>query len=491
MKKILFLFVLLFSFLFTFSQNISVKLIDKNNKNPIPYATIKTGEFSGVISNEEGYFTINLDKNELETISISCLGYQNITVSIQNIKASNFIIELDEAINQLNEVYISNKKHNADSIIAKVRAKVIDNYKDNLFIFNIFRRNTKYANFKNLDFEIEKASQVRKKNLEDANTNLSALSKKITESNVKHFTEIKGKIYSKNYKNSKTVVEKASKLIDHKNDFSIENIQEKAQSIVLKYLDTTKTYKLKTGFFKIEDSLSIKDENLKDEQKNEFNLSELNKETRALLNHTQFYSNSFLDKIINANLYKYTFDDITYNDGGLTYKISFEPKKSKSKYTGTLFISDKNFAITQIAYKYFNNRHGDKFNLKLLLGVKYMENVSEGLIIFEQNANYIYQPKYLKQTTGSYFYVNRDLKFIENSPAKNKVSFSFKIEGDARNKEELLFTGNFELTNEDYAIIKQPEVAPYTILKKFEKSIWQNENIIEPLQEMKSFNSED
>jgi hypothetical protein len=45
-----------------FSQNITARLLDKNTKNPIPYATIKTGEHSGIIPNEEGYFTLNETK---------------------------------------------------------------------------------------------------------------------------------------------------------------------------------------------------------------------------------------------------------------------------------------------------------------------------------------------------------------------------------------------------------------------------------------------
>mgnify|MGYP000173919412 CR=1 FL=1 len=40
----------------------------------------------------------------------------------------------------------------------------------------------------------------------------------------------------------------------------MDDIQEKAQKIVLSYLDTTKTYKLKSGMFKIEDSLSLKED---------------------------------------------------------------------------------------------------------------------------------------------------------------------------------------------------------------------------------------
>ena len=491
MQYVIALIIVSLSVSSTFSQNLTAKIIDKQTGKPIPYANIKTSKYSGVISNEEGYFTIHAEDDNLKTLIISCLGYQNKTLNIQDIKTLNFIIPLEEAINQLNEVYISNKVPNANAIIAKVKEKLDNNYKPNLNKYNIFHRRTGYANFKSLDFEIEKASHVNTKTLEEANANLSTLSKTIRDSDMIHFTDFKGEFYSLNKDSSKLVVSKATKLIDYKNDFSIDDIQEKAQHIILKYLDTTKTYKLKTGIFKIEDSLSLKDDDFKDKQEDEFELSHLNNETKSLIRKSQFYDDSFLNKLLDTDLYDYTIEDLVYNNSELNYIITFTPKKGKAKYSGKLFVSDVNYAITRVDYAYYKDRHGQKINLKLVLGIKYIANVSEGTILFEKYSNGTYHPKYLKRTTGSYFYVNREVKFIENSKAKNKVSFSFKIEGDNRNKEELLFTTNTTLNLEDFAAAKQDKVAPYTILTMFEKTIWDNEETLEPLQEMKDFGGKD
>ncbi|MGC1206108.1 MAG: carboxypeptidase-like regulatory domain-containing protein [Flavobacteriaceae bacterium] len=490
MKKLLFTTTLFFVCFLTFSQSITAKLVDKTTKTPIPFATIKTGEFSGVISNEEGYFTIN-SQNDIKTVTISCLGYQNKILSIKDIKTLRFLIELDLAINELNEIFISNRKPNADSIIAKVTLKIADNYDSDLNKYNIFHRATDYVNFKNLDFEIEKASHFKKKNLEAANTNLEALSKKIRESDMKYFTDFKGELYSLDKDSCKLIVNKATKLMDFKNDFSVDDIQEKAQKIMLTYLDSTKTYKLKTGLFKIEDSLALKDEDFKEDNENEFEISYLNNQTKSLLKHAQFYKNAFLNKLLNASLYDYTFEDITYNNGDLTYIISFEPRKGKAKYTGKLFVSDDTYAITKVDYTYYKNRHGEKLNLRFLLGIKYIANVSEGTILFEKNSDNKYQPKYIKRTSGSYFYVNRDLKFIENSRTRNKVGFSFKIEGDNLNKEELLITATNKLTFLDFQAERQAEKVSVTILSQYENTIWKNEETLEPLQEMKAFKSDE
>ncbi|WP_170179682.1 carboxypeptidase-like regulatory domain-containing protein [Flavivirga rizhaonensis] len=487
-KSVLFVAILLTSF-YIHSQNITAKLIDKKSKTPIPYATIKTGEFSGVISNEEGYFSLNSEDIQNKTVTISCLGYQNKELSIAAIEALNFIIPLETAINQLSEVYISNKRPNVDSIIARVNAKLDENYDINLKTYNIFYRSTDYAKFKSLDFDIEKASRVKSKNIKKANKSLDSLSRHIRSSNIIHFSDFKGELSSLDKDSSKLVVNKATKLFDHKNDFSIESVQEKAQTMALKYIDTMKTYKVKSGLFKVEDSLSLRNEDFKEKMKNEYNVYDLKNKTGSLLRKSMFVDDSFLKSILNPKLYDYTFEDVGYDNGDLTYIVSYKPRRSKAKFTGKLFISDENYAVTKVDYKYYGSRYGKKVNLKLLLGVKFIENVSEGMYIYEKNSDNKYQPKYIKRIKGAYFYVSRGLKLIENSREKNKVGFDFKIEGDNRNKEELLFTDVKNITLNDFALIKQEKVVPFTLLKAFEKSTWENEEILEPLEEMKRFGS--
>jgi hypothetical protein len=489
MKKNLIVVFLCFTYFTSNSQSITAQLIDQENKKPVQYATIKTGTYSGVISNEEGFFTIYSKNDNEKTVTISCLGYENKTISIKEIESLKFIIPLKEAINELREVYISNKTPNADSIIAKVKEKLEENYETDLIKYDIFRRTTDHMDFKSLVFEIEKASHVKKKNLEAVNNELNALSKKIKESDIMEFTDFKGMLYSYDKDSSKLTVTKATKLLDYKNDFSMDDIQEKAQKIVLSYLDTTKTYKLKSGMFKIEDSLSLKEDDFKEDEKSEYNLAGLNNNTRKNLRHSQFYKNSFLNKILDTKLYNYTFEDLNFTNNQLTYMISFTPRKGKSKYSGTLFVNDDNYAITRVDYDFYKNRHGSKVNLKFVLGVKYIENVSRGTLIYKKNAHNKYHPKYLKQTEGSYFYVNRDVKFIENSLKKNKVGFSFKLEGDSRNKEELLFTANNKLTLKAFKNVQQDSIITFQKLDRFEKTIWDNEETLEPLEEMKGFGS--
>ncbi|HKK11610.1 MAG TPA: hypothetical protein VJ945_02185, partial [Flavobacteriaceae bacterium] len=449
---------------------------------------IKIDDFHGVISNEEGFFTLNTEN--LNTVTISCLGYETKTLNIDDIKANNNILSLKEAVNQLDEVFITNKNPNIDSIMARARRNLNRNYDFSLNSYSVFFRETTYLDFENLEFHVEKASDLKKKDLEKANKSLDSLSYAIMDNKTLNFLDFKGSLLSKDNSSTKLAVAKATKLIDRKKDFTIDDVQERAQKLVYKYLDTTKTYKVKSGLFKIEDSMSLKNgKNEKQIEKNEYQIDNLNSKSRTLLNYSEFYNNSFLVKILDPNFYEYKLDNTTAYNGNLIYTISYKPRRSRAKYTGKLYITDDDYAISKADYHFARNRHGEKFNLKLILGIKYVENLNSGTLIYEKDRNNKYQPKYLKRDEGRYFYVSRDIKLIENSRARNKVRFSFKIEGDIRNKEELLFTSNEKIALDDYENFKEDKVVPYQLLSKFDATIWQNEETIEPLEEMKKFNT--
>lgn len=490
MKKTVALLCMLLVTVVVCSQNITARLIDKNTEKPIPFAAIKTGEYNGVISNEEGYFTIQAT-DQTQTVTISCLGYTNKTVSVQDITNLHFIIPLEEAINELSTVYISNKKPNADSIIARARRNLSKNYQTNLYKHDIFSRETAYMDFDKLDFDIEKASHVKKKNLEQANSSLDSLSKAIINSKTKHFKDFKGVLYVGDSSQTKLSVQKATELLDQKNNLSIDEVQNRTERVILKYLDTTLTYKLKTGLFKIEDSLSLTDKDKQEPKKNEYEINDLKGQATELLKHSEFYDNSMLLKLLDANLYTYRFVDVSSFNDELIYIINYSPRRSKAKYTGTLYITNDTYAITRVNFKFADGKRGEKFNLKFLLGVKYVENMRQGTVIFQKDSLNRYQPQYIKLEEGRYFYVSRPLKFIENSPEKNKTSFDFTIEGNIMTKQELLLTAHNTINLTDFKTLTEAKTVPYITLHSYDATIWKDNQTLEPLEEMKEFKGED
>jgi len=484
--KLGFLFIILTTNVF--AQSFSAKIIDKATKEPIPYAAIQTAEYKGVISNEEGVFNIDLEQNTISQVTISSLGYKTDIFTITYIKNNNFIIEIEPSINELNTVYLSNTRPNVDSIIAKAVRNLGKNYRSDSLSHKLFYRETSYMDFEKLAFEIKKASHVKKKQLKDANDDLETMANSVMSSNYVHFTDFMGDLSVLN-DSSKLDVKQANQIINANKDFSLENIQERAQHIVLKYLDTTLTYKLKSGLFKVEDSLSLANNNESEDNKQEFEIKDLKSNATNVLDRIQPSPNSLLNNLLNAQYYSYTLQDVSFYNNTMVYAIQYKPRKAKAKYSGTIYIEDDSFAVLKTDYTYAKGKRGSKLNLRLILGVKYIEKASTGTIIFKKNAENWYAPRYAKHESGHYFYISRPLKFIENSRSKNKVLFDFKIEGVAKNKVELLFTNTSTISATAFNALKEAKMIPYQKQRKYDAAVWGTNETLAPTEELKSFDA--
>ena len=112
--------------------------------------------------------------------------------------------------------------------------------------------------------------------------------------------------------------------------------------------------------------------------------------------------------------------------------------------------------------------------------------MDRGTIIFRRNQEGKYHPYYIHKEYGNYVYLHRSLKFIENSPSKKKVRFDFLMEGGVREKESLLL--RHEITTPSERMLSQsPDKIKIRKLERYEPTIWQDIEIIAPLEEMKNF----
>jgi hypothetical protein len=472
------------------AQSLKGRIVDKVTQAGVPYATVQYATSYGTIGNEEGYFTMSLPNNGTDTLVISSMGYRQERIPISTLTQEQ-IIYLEPSVIELEEVLLRNRMPTAEDIIREVRAAYPTNYVSSEQKYQIFFRETSYMRFNKFDVQIDKATAIPKKQVTKASKSLDSLAKVVMSSRLIEFEDLSGFLLLKNKDSSKITIDKATKLVDSKKDFSMENVQEKAQQIILQYLDTTLTYKLKTGLFKIEDSLALNEENFTNDKKQEFSNKEIKSSILNAFKATQLYELSFLDKILTPNSYRFSLDGASFFQGYPIYVLSFVPKKSKAKFTGKLYISASDYAVLKADYSYSEGKEGRKFNMKLLLGIKYLENRNQGTIIFKIRTDGKYHPYYVKREYGNYVYVHRPLKFIENSDERNKVIFDFTLEGDGREKKELLLLGNEVLNLAEYNNLKEQTAIPYSLLKQFEPTIWQNNQIIEPLEEMKKFRAND
>ena len=89
----------------TFSQQVSGKIFKTNSTKPIYNVALLTNIETGTTTNKIGKFII--DTKGVETITFSCLGFATKKVSLKELKQTNFIIFLDETVNQLAEIQLN------------------------------------------------------------------------------------------------------------------------------------------------------------------------------------------------------------------------------------------------------------------------------------------------------------------------------------------------------------------------------------------------
>lgn len=479
----------------TFSQHVKGQIIDVQTNTPIAFATIQFNDNSGVVANMEGFFNISSDDLNTDSIlSVSFMGYETQSFTLEKLKKQNHVIKLKEAINQLETVYLSNKVPRTDSIMARVNRNLVSNYQSTDVQYSLFTRQTTYFKANNLEVDIEKSSGFGKKKLETSNKQFQELTHKIVNNPpTQVFTDVLFDLYLKSDNTAKIVVEKATKLKDHKNNLTLETIQSKVSNIVLQHLDTTKTYKVKTGWFKIEDSLSLKKSKEIKQKLEDNSLTNLKLQNSNTLKENLFEKQSLLDFVMDRGAYNYTLSKITTIDERLVYIIAFEPRKNRAKFKGNLYISDEDYAILKLDYSYAKGKIGEKMNLKLLLGVKYLEKVNKGTVIYKKNVETNkYYPYYINNESGKYLYAHRPFKLIENSKIiKNKVAFDIKIEGTIVQKQELM-TLNYKVSNDtSFNGITEAKKVDYINLKQYDPSLWKDFTIMEPLEELKKFEVEE
>jgi hypothetical protein len=192
------------------AQNLTALVVDKKSGDPIPYAAVKIDDFKGVITNDEGLFTVKMD--DIKFIEISCLGFKELTITVEEIRANNYKVELETNVNQLNEVIINNKLPSIDSIIVRIRKNFYSNHNLDLTSLDEFSRQTNYFDFEDFEFDVKKASSLPKKELAALKKNADSLNKAFMKSQSKNFEDFSGTIYSLKQDSTKLLIDKLTKL---------------------------------------------------------------------------------------------------------------------------------------------------------------------------------------------------------------------------------------------------------------------------------------
>ena len=491
LKKVL--FVCLFSFgNFAFlAQEILGKVYSKKTLEPIEKVAIATNLNNGAVSNSYGNFQLDLKNSN--AITFSCLGYVPKTLSLKALKKLNFTVYLDETVNQLAEITLLITKISLDSLLRKATKSMQENYISKAIQQDIYTIENRKIEFQQLELELKSSSIMSRKNRKLAQDELEKFSIQLLRQNPKFSKEFRGKISFKKLAKNKTgelrTIQNVNTLFAHKRntlnkDLSVNYIQENLQNIVLKHLRKDKTYKVKTGLFKIEDSLSFaKVLKMKDSIKknNSYQEYEITASKRNIENNGLFIKLENEENFFNQKYYKHQLEKNEFLGTHKYYVISFKPRKSKAKFSGKVYVNPSDFTFKKVIYSYADGKRGAHLNLKWTLGVKYAENEKNSVLFYEKEKTGKVYTSYYKNNFKNYGYVNRSIKFTENSKEKEKVTFNIKAEAVvSENIETLLYNTKFvkkeairNYQKEDIMRLKE-----YISKEEYELSYWKNRSLI-------------
>ena len=474
--KILFL---LFCVQHLCSQTISGKLIDADSKNPIPYAHITISDVVGVVSNEEGYFSLHLNENfKNETVQISALGYETLKISVKDFKSETEILMKTTDL-VLDEVVVGNF-NNPNLIINKY----VENAQKNHFFDQqrmlCFTRKKETFLPKELNIELLEMSYQDKEQFQKQINNFTS---KFRNQKAKNFEEHLMEVHFMG-KAKKVNPLKALKLQDE-NGLDMDNFQDKFILNTFSTLKSPYTYRIKTGVIPLEKDVSI-DEIIASEKeldtlsKKDFRLFE----AYGLITHLEF--------IKDQKLYDYTLLGIKNIQGISCYHISFVPSRNKGKYIGNLYINADDFAMIRYEFSLHEDKKEFGLNLKWLLGIKVNTFASSEVAQYAPTKNGFYYRIFNRKEMSNYAYIHRSLTMTENNPKRSdrkKLKLDFELEFISESIDEIVVVEMENIADENVKDLKTNEFVLYETKYKYDPNFWQPYNVLQATKEIKQFDS--
>ncbi|NBC58002.1 MAG: hypothetical protein GVY05_06940 [Bacteroidetes bacterium] len=485
MKNLFFVFGFLLSCTFS-AQSIEGVVYDENNNTPVIFASVYTTQETGVITNQEGGFKITIDNlSETDSIIISSLGYKKSVFGLNQLRSSDTIF-LKEQKEMLSDVVISANKLSANEIIQRFIDSISQRHHIQPTQFKVFKRIHQQINPLAFEIELKRSSEFSRKKRKLFNDKVEKYFANIKNQTTNRYEDI---LFDAYYSEDSTAFDykKGTLLVNRNKDNSTENIQKNIFKELLSTLDTPSTFKVKTGLFPIDDSLSreefikVRDSIKKDTLQNQY------AKNNTIKKLAQSIANSQLIK--DREYYKFTLTDTKVFDDEVVYQISFVPDHRKAIYKGKFFINAEDFGLMRLDYNLIDGEKESGMNMKFLLGIKQEVNKSEYQIIYQRKNNGIYYPKYYRAKKNNYVYFDRKITFKENTDDRRnriKLKLNLHIENNSTTEVEYLFMSadkidqnKIKFNTEDYVFKEQ--------IDKYNPEIWKEYNIIQATEGIKNY----
>lgn len=480
-----------------FAQGLSGRVLDFDTKKPIPFATIQYAKNRGVITNDEGFFTINIPAASLNDLTISSMGYQ--TQELSSSKIENDLIYLKSQVIQLDDVFLTDKKLSGREILEKAKENVAANYRVDAAKKRFFFRESNLNKVKRFDLEIQESS------IEDINQALmDSLSGSIPKSS-DSYKEVLGD-FTGDYSKQEVEIIKAANLYNPQSTSSLDKITDKLDRIFRENVKKDSYLKIKSGIFGVKvdaDEIAEDKEEMKqakeekepteeeiaksETEKRKYLISSTNTHIASLLRNMFWKEDGVFDLFDRLNRYEYKVKGYTYLDNELVYVIDFEPK-GRSDFRGKVFVNTEDYGVHRIDFT--NVKPLKKFRL---LGISTVDDVYRGKMIFSKDESGHYFPKYLEKEKGESFGIDRPLKLVEKNKnvigrrKQNELDMDIFINVSQLNKYQLVVYDGVDTQFQPEINRELSTEFDYQTFKKYDPEFWKGYNIIEPNAAIKEF----
>ncbi len=490
--KLYFSLVLLvfFSANVLYGQSLTAKVTDAKTGKPVSFATVQTGEHQGLITNEEGIFTVQLDdlRHPQDSIYVSSMGYEKVGWVVT--QPTDTVITLVPKTFELKQVFVSNTQIDVRDIIDSVKYHMARNYAMDLSKKKIFFRQSERNQMHKVDFGFQKST------IAELNKQLIDSIAGLVPRQSDYYKEVAGEFYG-DYSTHKLHIDKAAELYDKSKDVSFDGLSDKLERIFKENVKPDSYLKIKSGIFgtKVqldsiadasEDGEAIKEEVEKKQTKHYFQQGIVDR-VSELYEQLFFHEGTKLDMFDKSNRYRFTKRDYTFIDNEPVYIIDFEPK-GKKDFKGTLYVNTSDFAVVRLEFD--NVRPLRRFGL---LGITFRQNVYRGKMLFAKELNGTYSPRYIELEDGSFFGVDRPLKVIEKNKhvkgrrKQNELSLELEVETSNVVKYELVVFDSEYISKERYDTAPENPEMEATYLSQYDPSFWQGHTIMEPNAAIQAF----
>jgi len=477
--------VLLSASQFINAQTLSGTVLDQRTKKPLVFATVQIGDKYGVITNDEGVFKIQTHRfSETDSIKFSSMGYASKSFALKDFALST--IYLEEKIDELKSIFLVNKNVDPLVIMQRVIENKSKNYGNDLMHFNTFSRTGISNTPKDFELKLKKADFVDKNATRVFNKEIQDFSRQIKNKTSSMYFDNYAEVYTHGNK-LKVNEQKTTQLINREENTSLESLQEKVFRLLGDKIKTESTFKVKSGILPIDDEFKFeKTENLF--SKKDTTDTNIRNNIKNLLSSADLSKTSGFEFLSDLDNYSYTLEDVTGYQDEMVYVLHFKPKRRKASYHGILYVSADSYAVVKMNYQLAEKRVAEKANYKFLLGIKYVQDVKSGIVIYQKTGDK-YFPKYIQNQTNNYIYFGRSFSFKENAPRKNRMDLKldFTIETNVATRQELLIVDSRPITETEYTDAPKSKKAVVDVIQKYDSTVWESYNIIAPNEAIRSF----